>query len=283
MTAEQKALKRGIPLTDDSLFLRKPIPDENGEEVIGGRGIVAGLIVKTLAVFLSLLGVYLLAASGVKLPVFQVAKIEVRGAEHVTPVQVKEILAREFPGNLNDIDILKVRQRLERMSWIKSARISKIYPNTLAVDIQERRPVGVACMESLWLFDNEGVLLEEYRPGTPMRDQPFLSGLLPLKKGIMPEENRERMALFVSIVNELSAKGGNVVSRISEVDVSDRNDIVIVPMEGTPRVHLGAEKLAERTVRFFQVLPRIQQENSAIGEVDLRSEGMVVLKPAGER
>lgn len=280
---EMGRIRKDYPLADDSMFLRKPVSDADPGEAAGGGSVVAGLILKTLLVFLSVVGIYFLLRSGENLAFFDVRTIEVRGAVHLGPDRVREIVRKEFPANLNALDLDKVRRRLEKISWVRTAQVRKAYPDALEVDVTERKPVGVACLGKLWLFDREGVLLEEFRPEAGWKDQPLLTGLLPAKDGVMPEENRERIALFLRFLDAVEAEDVTLARRISEIDVSDREDIVLVPMEGIPRVHLGDGNHARRVRRFFQMLPRIRSENAPVAEVDMRSDGMMVLKTAGGR
>ena len=54
---------------------------------------------------------------------------------------------------------------------------------------------------------------------------------------------------------------------------------MIIPLEGTPRVHLGYEKLAQRLDRYLKVVDRATEENGPIAEMDMRYEDKIIVKP----
>ena len=62
------------------------------------------------------------------------------------------------------VDVADIRNRLLQFGWVKDARVSRRLPDTLVIDIVERRP------EALWqdkqrlaLIDGEGVVLDRVR------------------------------------------------------------------------------------------------------------------------
>jgi len=74
------------------------------------------------------------------------------------------------------VDVADIRNRLLRFGWVKDARVSRRLPDTLVIDIVERRP------EALWqdkqrlaLIDGEGVVLDRVRVDQ-MPDLPLLIG-----------------------------------------------------------------------------------------------------------
>ena len=74
------------------------------------------------------------------------------------------------------VDVADIRDRLLRFGWVKDARVSRRLPDTLVIDIVERRP------EALWqdkqrlaLIDGEGVVLDRVRDDQ-MHDLPLLIG-----------------------------------------------------------------------------------------------------------
>ena len=74
------------------------------------------------------------------------------------------------------VDVADIRNRLLQFGWVKDARVSRRLPDTLVIDIVERRP------EALWqdkqrlaLIDGEGVVLDRVRVDQ-MPDLPLLIG-----------------------------------------------------------------------------------------------------------
>src|ERR687889_494205 len=58
------------------------------------------------------------------------------------------------------IDVAAPRQRLLKFGWVRDARVSRRFPDTLVVDIVERRPAAIwQYNQQLSLIDMEGVAL----------------------------------------------------------------------------------------------------------------------------
>jgi cell division protein FtsQ len=74
------------------------------------------------------------------------------------------------------LDVTAVRQRLLEYGWVKDARVSRRFPDTLVIDIVEREPAALWQDEDrLTLIDREGVVLDRV-PVSQMPDLPLLIG-----------------------------------------------------------------------------------------------------------
>jgi cell division protein FtsQ len=74
------------------------------------------------------------------------------------------------------VDLEATRQRLLQFGWVSDARVSRRLPDTLVVDIVERRPAAIwQHNQRLALIDMHGVVLEAVRLDA-MPDLPLLIG-----------------------------------------------------------------------------------------------------------
>jgi len=74
------------------------------------------------------------------------------------------------------VDVGAIRKRLLQFGWIQDARVSRRLPDTLIIDIVERRPAALwQDKQQLALVDSEGVVLDRV-PITQMPDLPLLIG-----------------------------------------------------------------------------------------------------------
>ncbi|MEO6359643.1 MAG: cell division protein FtsQ/DivIB [Sphingomicrobium sp.] len=74
------------------------------------------------------------------------------------------------------VDLGAIRNRLLQYGWVKDARVSRRLPDTLVVDIVERKPAALwQDSQQLALIDAEGVVLDRV-PITQMPDLPLLIG-----------------------------------------------------------------------------------------------------------
>ena len=97
---------------------------------------------------------------------FQVQRVEITGMERVDQLRVYELVLAEKDRAMPLVDIDKVRADLLKYGWIKDARVSRRLPDTLAVEIIERRPAAVWQREGKFsLIDAEGIVLQHVKAG----------------------------------------------------------------------------------------------------------------------
>lgn len=107
---------------------------------------------------------------------FRVNSIDVRGIKRMDPRPVYELAADQKTTAMPLLDVTAIRQRLLEYGWVKDARVSRRFPDTLVIDIVEREPAALWQDEDrLTLIDREGVVLDRV-PVSQMPDLPLLIG-----------------------------------------------------------------------------------------------------------
>jgi cell division protein FtsQ len=71
---------------------------------------------------------------------FRVDEVDVRGARRFTYDQIKDIAKVDHEASVFGQDIAAMQQRLEKQTWIESARIMRKLPNVLSIDVTEHEP-----------------------------------------------------------------------------------------------------------------------------------------------
>lgn len=107
---------------------------------------------------------------------FAMKRVEIKGAEHIRQIDVYNIAFDQPSTAMPLVDLEATRQRLLRFGWVRDARVSRRLPDTLVVDIVERRPAAIwQHNQRLALIDMDGVVLEAVRLDA-MPDLPLLIG-----------------------------------------------------------------------------------------------------------
>jgi cell division protein FtsQ len=107
---------------------------------------------------------------------FRVKSVAVQGTRRMDPRPIYRIALDQRTTALPLVDVAAIRQRLLDFGWVKDARVSRRYPDTLVVDIVERAPAALwQDGNRLSLIDAEGHVLDAV-PVTRMPDLPLLVG-----------------------------------------------------------------------------------------------------------
>ncbi|HEX8402542.1 MAG TPA: cell division protein FtsQ/DivIB [Allosphingosinicella sp.] len=107
---------------------------------------------------------------------FAVKRVEVKGANRLDPMQAQYIAASQNSMAMPLVDLELTRERLLRLGWVREARVSRRWPDTLVVDIVERAPAAIwQHNQQLSLIDRDGVVLEPVKLDA-MPDLPLVIG-----------------------------------------------------------------------------------------------------------
>jgi cell division protein FtsQ len=118
---------------------------------------------------------------------FTVSGYQIVGINHMNRALIDAVVTDELRKAASESDsakapqalvsVAEIRRRLLGFGWVKDARVSRHLPDTLVIDIVERRPAALWQSEGrLALIDEDGVVLDRV-PVEKMPDLPLLIGL----------------------------------------------------------------------------------------------------------
>jgi hypothetical protein len=141
----------------------------------------------------------------------------------------------------------------------------------------------------LYLISPDGTVLDEFGPRYAKFDLPIVDGLFPRQPS---RGSRSRTAEPTARVDATRAslaarvieavKGSeDLERRLSQIDVSDARDAVVL-LDGDPALlHLGEDRFRERLNSYLEYAERLRERIPNIDSVDLRFEERVYVKPRG--
>ena len=248
---------------------------------MAGR-IVAGsmLLVLLAAVVLTVAGTRRYLLHDDRFAVATSSEIEIQGAEHLTRAQVLSVFGSDLERDIFKVPLGERRSDLERLPWVAHATVMRLLPNHLRILITERIPVAfVRQGTELGLVDASGVLLDMPEQTAGHYSFPVLTGLAPAD----PLSARAaRMAVYLKFIKELDGGPQKLSGNLSEVDVSNPEDVKALVANGGADVlvHFGDEKFLERYQLFEQHLPDWRTQYPKLASADMRYEQQVVLEMA---
>lgn len=105
-------------------------------------------------------GEYLLAASG-----FVVKEVLVEGRVQSDPKVVLAAVGVKRGNSIFSCDPELAKQELEKITWIRSAMVQRIMPDTVYIRLVERSPIAIWQNESKkYLVDAQGVIMGDFNP-----------------------------------------------------------------------------------------------------------------------
>jgi cell division protein FtsQ len=230
---------------------------------------------------------YGLATFALTSPVFVLTSpgdVLVMGDNYVSREEVLGALGLPLTGkikrgtNVFRISLDSARRGVETLPWVRTASVTRVFPRGLMVHVTERTPVAYVDVDGrVSLVDADGMLLE--KPENGVFDFPVIYGLENLSS---IDERRTRIALYLDFTRELGVEAPRAGWMISEVYLSDAEDLKALLINGqqTVQVHFGQKDFLERFRSFLTLLPEIQKSNDKLDSVDLRYRNEIVVDPA---
>lgn len=216
-------------------------------------------------------------------PRFRIASsqsIEMDGNSHITRSQMLSIFGEDVDRNIFHVPLAQRRAELEQLPWVQHATVMRLLPNRIRVHIVERTPVAfVRQGGDIGLVDANGVLLDipPDAPGNPNYSFPVVTGIKPDE----PASTRAaRMKIYTRFVADLDSAGEKISSKVSEVDLSDPEDIrALIPVQSAEvLVHFGQENFLERYRRFEEHVAEWRSQYPRLSGVDMRYDRQAVLQ-----
>jgi cell division protein FtsQ len=205
--------------------------------------------------------------------------IEITGSHNVTHVQIMEVMGGDIGRNIFFIPLAQRKTQLEQIPWVESASIMRFVPNRLKIEIHERTPVAFARMgPRIWLVDAGGTLME--LPSNTKKKFSF-PVILGMNAGEPPSTRSARMKIYNQLVRELDSAGVHYAQELSEVDLSDPDDVKVSVENpsGEVLVHLGSSNYLDRYKVFVTHLQEWRQQFDKLQSVDLRYDRQIVVNP----
>ena len=253
----------------------KPARKRNGALARRLRAIV-GIVVVGCALYAGRRAVDVVAG----LEIFHVDRINVRGNHRLSKGEVMALVAELRGRSILAVDLEEWRHVLMNSPWVADASLRRTLPSTVDIVILERTPIGIGRINGvLYLVDERGVVIDDYGPSYADLDLPIIDGL----SAVPGDESSDshRALLVRRLLDALRVR--NMAGQISQIDVSDARNAVVL-LEGDPtQIRLGNERFAERLQSYYELAPALREQVPAIDYVDLRFDERVYVRPSKDR
>ena len=262
---------------------RRRVPVKRGRLPKGRLGrilIISGVVGVFALLIAMLLGIHNFFMTDARFRIDSASSIQVLGNSQVTRPELLSVFGSDIGRNIFHVPLAVRRTELEELPWVEHATVMRLLPNQLRVSVTERVPVAfVRAGNQIGLIDRGGVLLD--MPPAMMAAKrysfPVVTGVTAQQSA---DERASRMRLYADFMNALNSTGTTAASQISEVDLSDPEDVrVLLPSAGSDLlVHFGSEDFAGRWQQLEQKLPGWRQQYPRLAGVDLRYQRQTVLE-----
>jgi len=198
--------------------------------------------------------------------------LTIDGLRYGSRAKVLRIFAEDADRSVFSVPLEERRRRLLAIDWVEDAAVSRVWPDRLAVRIQERKPLAfVEVQSSVMLIDGQGMLLEP--PAQAQFSFPVLSG-------VRAEDPPARRVEAVRALLDVEDALGPDMKDVSEVNAVDPGNLRIVAELGGRVVDLilGEDNLGPRYRSFLKHYPEMRKRSPGGKTFDLRLDDRITAK-----
>lgn len=267
----------GLPAPADKRFRRAQVRPTGRRGWMWRRVIIAAKSVAlALVVGLALWRVLTLVAES---PALRIAHIVLHGNDRLSRGEAMALVGDLHGQNILAVRLEDWRQRLMTSPWVEDAIVRRVLPNTLDVLVRERTPMGIARLgRDLYLVDARGVVIDGFGPSYADLDLPVIDGLGPPSGHDAPVVDERRAQLVARLLADV-APHEQLAARVSQIDVRDARDAVVL-LDGDPvLLRLGDRNFATRLQDYLDVATALKDRMTAIDTVDLRFGARMYVRP----
>lgn len=188
------------------------------------------VVVAVLVLALAAGGTWLVAFSSV----LAVDEVEVVGTSVLTDEQVLSVARVPEGRPLARVDLDAVQRRVEAMSAVSAARVTRAWPRGILIDVDERTAIAVVAQgDSYRGLDAEGVAFREYE--APPEDLPLVE--------LGDQTGGEAVREAARVVGAMPAR---TAARVASLQVETVDEILLRLRDGGTVVWGSAERSEEK-------------------------------------
>ena len=196
----------------------------------------------------------------------------------------REVLESVLLGkNILKIKLEQIARGLEKNPEIQNARVTRLLPSRLKIEIEKRKPIAYIQFAPKGLFgliSDDGMILDVFpKPESSLFVvEAYAAGLKAPPLGA-----RVKVQGFPEAIDFVKAYWGHSLARVealSRISLDHLGNVTVILGEG-PSIRLG-RKPAERLGAFEQIIPLLsEEERSNIDYVDLQFDHVIVKRKKG--
>jgi cell division protein FtsQ len=212
-------------------------------------------------------------------PQFDLQSLEIQGARYTSRARIQAVFAPDFGKSVFSAPLDERRRHVLAIDWVRTASLTRIWPNRVVLTLTERTPVAFAKLPLagppmrhwLALIDQDGVLLSI---------PPRVRFSLPVLSGVTEDQTDEDRRARVGAMQHLLADLGPQAKDVSEINAANPREMRIVADVDGHGVELwvGDQHYRERYLNFLSHYEEIRKHSEQASVFDLRLDDRIYAK-----
>jgi len=215
---------------------KKPVAVPRGQKRASGKfrsfflPTVLSLVILACIGFLGIRGYETVTAS----EFFDVKRVDVRGVNRASREDIEKIVASQTQhSGVWNADLIDIKARIEKLTFVKTAAVSRILPNGIRVGIVERQPQAIVSLSTGdYLIDENGDIITAAKKGEDQASL-IIRGWDEAKTEKALKDNQQRMKVYQKMMADWN--DFQLVKRVKEVNLANLQEPkAVIEDSGSP-------------------------------------------------
>jgi cell division protein FtsQ len=183
--------------------------------------------------------------------------------------ELEQMIREEKLGNILLLDMDRLQSVLERHRWVQEARIRKVFPSSLRIEIKEREPAALLKKDRYYLIDEQGVELE------PMESRENISLPVFVDANDFRTDSPEKLKLAWDCLKSLPS---HLREQVDTLDLTEYGNLILQFKNSPTKIMLGDNQFSQKIELFLKTRDRLENQFGPLESVNLRLEDRIYFK-----
>ena len=195
---------------------------------------------------------------------FRVATVQIKGASPAAEIEIRKAAGLAAGAPILDLDLHAIRARVERVGWVETARVARLLPDTVLIDV-DQRPIAAIWQvnQHRFVVGSGGQIMSRVQP----KDFPTLPSIIGPGanigfEAVLSEIRRHpRLAARTAWLRRVDGRRWDVILR--------GGGVILLPASAETAALDRLDRL-DRTARVLDL---------GLARIDLRNQHFTVIRP----
>jgi len=208
---------------------------------------------------------------------FKVDQISVSGNHRLDSQSVIALSDIQSGVNTFRLDLGLIGRKIEENSWVQQARVERIFPRQVTVEILERKPVAIVNLGYLYYLDEQGEIFKVLDASDKL-DFPMITGFEYERAKGHDEIYVEKFKEIVILLRDLETREKFSLKHVSEIHHEPDGGIVLFTLKGSVKIKLGRDDFIQKIDRLERIYAQLQPKLKILDYIDLNVKEKVIVR-----
>ena len=205
---------------------------------------------------------------------FKINSITVNDNSYYNDEEIINVANVAIGVNIFEVDKKSIEDRLKnQLVWIKSAALSKIFPDSIEISVEEREPfVRAAYGGKNYLIDDEGIVLDiiNMDNAAGYGDLILIKNAIEYRPDIGEKIARKSVLSCGEIYGSLDLE---IKKDIKEAYISENfsGDIIFVTMNDKKIIFGNSDKIIDKNAVLRKIISQLNENEVSFSSIDIRN------------